>query len=243
MILFPAIDLKDGQCVRLYKGRFDEKTVYGHDPAAVAARWAEEGAAWLHLVDLDGSIGDSAANRKALAAIRKTVPVKLQLGGGIRSLETADRWFDLGLDRLILGTLACQNPELAAQIAGKYPGRVAVALDAVGEEVRVKGWLETGGCKLFEIAASLPSLGVAMVIYTDVERDGTQEGPNVENTRWVAQVSKLPTVCSGGIATIDDLRAVKALAADGVVGLISGKALYEGTLDFRQGSELLKSGQ
>ena len=241
MILFPAIDLKDGQCVRLYKGRFEEKTVYGEDPVAVAARWAEEGASWLHLVDLDGSIGDSAANRQALTAIRKAVPLKLQLGGGIRSLETAERWFDLGLDRLIMGTVVCENPTLAAKIAAKYPGRVAAALDAVGEDIRVRGWKETGGRNLFEVAATLADLGAAMVIYTDVERDGTQDGPNVENTREVARVSKLPTVCSGGIAAIDDVKAVKALAAGGVVGVISGKALYEGALDFKEGRKVLEA--
>ncbi len=241
MLLFPAIDLKDGQCVRLYKGRFEEQTVYGHDPAAVAARWAEAGAEWLHLVDLDGSLGDSAANRQALTEIRRRVPVKLQLGGGIRSEETADRWFDQGADRLILGTVVCENPELAGRIAAKYPGRVAVALDAVGREVRVRGWKESGGRDLFEIAAGLKDLGVALVIYTDVERDGTQEGPNVENTRRVARISGLPTVCSGGIATLDDLAAIKPLAADGVAGAISGKALYEGTLDFAAGRKFLAS--
>lgn len=241
MILFPAIDLKDGQCVRLYQGRFEEKTVYGRDPAAVAARWADEGAAWLHLVDLDGSIGDSAANRQALLNIRRQVPLKLQLGGGIRSVEAADRWFDLGLDRLILGTIVCEDPDLSAKIAAKYPGRVAAALDAAGREVRVRGWRESGGRDLFETAASLAGLGLAMVIYTDVERDGTQLGPNVENTAEVARVSGLPTICSGGIAAIDDLALVKTLAADGVAGAISGKALYEGTLDFKAGQALLKA--
>ncbi len=241
MILFPAIDLKNGLCVRLYKGRFEEQTVYGHDPAAVAERWAGEGAQWLHLVDLDGSLGDSAANREALSAIRKKVGLKIQLGGGIRSLEIADRWFDLGLDRLIIGTLACENPALTSEIAAKYPGRVAVALDAVGEDVRIRGWKESGGLNLFEVAGRMKDLGVALVIYTDVERDGTQKGPNVENTRRVAQVSGLPTVCSGGIAAIDDLAAVKPLAADGVIGVISGKALYEGTLDFAEGRKLLAS--
>ncbi len=241
MILFPAIDLKNGLCVRLYKGRFEEQTVYGHDPAAVAERWAGEGAQWLHLVDLDGSLGDSAANREALSAIRKKVGLKIQLGGGIRSLEIADRWFDLGLDRLIIGTLACENPALTSEIAAKYPGRVAVALDAEGEDVRIRGWKESGGLNLFEVAGRMKDLGVALVIYTDVERDGTQKGPNVENTRRVAQVSGLPTVCSGGIAAIDDLAAVKPLAADGVIGVISGKALYEGTLDFAEGRKLLAS--
>ncbi|MDR2947315.1 MAG: 1-(5-phosphoribosyl)-5-[(5-phosphoribosylamino)methylideneamino]imidazole-4-carboxamide isomerase [Candidatus Adiutrix sp.] len=239
MILFPAIDLKDGQCVRLRQGRFEDQTVYGRDPAAMAERWAKEGAAWLHLVDLDGSLGDSAANRQALTAIRERVPLKLQLGGGIRSLETADRWFDLGVDRLILGTVICEDPELAGRIAAKYPGRVAAALDAVGPELRVRGWKESGGRDLFEIAGGLRALGLAMIIYTDVERDGTQAGPNVEFTRRVAEVSGLPTVCSGGIATLDDLAAVKPLASAGVAGIITGKALYTGTLDFAAGLKLL----
>ena len=241
MILFPAIDLKDGQCVRLHQGRFEEQTVYGRDPAAMAERWAGEGAEWLHLVDLDGSLGDSRANHAALTAIRGRVPLKLQLGGGIRSMETADRWFGLGLDRLILGTVACEDPDLAGSIAQKYPGRVAVALDAWGAEIRVRGWKESGGRDLFEAAGRLKGLGAAMVIYTDVERDGTQAGPNVESTRRVARVSGLPTICSGGIAAIDDLAAVKPLAADGVAGVISGKALYTGALDFAAGKRLLES--
>jgi len=239
MLLFPAIDLKNGQCVRLYKGRFEEKTVYGEDPAAVAERWAAEGAEWLHLVDLDGSLGDSAANRQALTEIRRRVDLKMQLGGGIRSLDSAQRWFDLGLDRLILGTVVCEDPDLSAQIAAKYPGRVAVALDAVGREIRVRGWRASGGRDLMETAAGLKDLGAALVIYTDVERDGTQQGPNVENTRQVALISGLPTICSGGIATLDDLNTVKPLARDGVMGVISGKALYEGSLDYKAGREFL----
>ncbi|MDR1044744.1 MAG: 1-(5-phosphoribosyl)-5-((5-phosphoribosylamino)methylideneamino)imidazole-4-carboxamide isomerase [Candidatus Adiutrix sp.] len=242
MILFPAIDLKDGQCVRLCQGRFEEKTVYGDDPAAMAARWAGEGAEWLHLVDLDASLGDSSANRRAIEKIRARVPrLKLQLGGGIRSLPAAGRWFDLGLERLIMGTVVCEDPLLAASIAQKYPGRVAAALDAVGQEVRVRGWKEAGGGRLFEVAAGLRALGAAMLIYTDVERDGTGQGPNVENTRRAARVSGLPTVCSGGVASLKDLEAIKPLAADGAVGAISGKALYAGTLDFAAGRALLAS--
>ena len=239
MILFPAIDLKDGKCVRLYKGRFDQQTVYGDDPAVMAERWADEGAEWLHLVDLDGSLGDSAANQKALASILKRTKLKLQLGGGIRSLETAERWFGLGLDRLIMGTVVCEAPALAESIAKAFPGQLAVALDAVGPEVRVRGWREAGGRDLFEVAGSLKELGAAVVIYTDVERDGTGEGPNVENTREVARISGLPTICSGGISTLDDLARVKPLAADGVIGAISGKALYAATLDFAAGQEFL----
>ncbi|MDR3037994.1 MAG: 1-(5-phosphoribosyl)-5-[(5-phosphoribosylamino)methylideneamino]imidazole-4-carboxamide isomerase, partial [Candidatus Adiutrix sp.] len=230
MILLPAIDLKEGSCVRLRQGRFEERTVYGRDPAAVAERWAEAGAEWLHLVDLDGSLGDSRANRRALLDILGRVKLKLQLGGGVRSREAADRWFDLGLDRLIMGTVACEQPALVAEVAAGYPGRLAVALDAIGRQVRVRGWRESGGVDLFEAAAGLKDLGVALVIYTDVERDGTRAGPNVESTRQVARLSGLPTICSGGVAALGDLEAVKPLAADGVVGVISGKALYEGSL-------------
>ena len=240
MILFPAIDLKEGACVRLFKGRFEEQTVYSRDPAAMAERWAGAGAEWLHLVDLDGSLGDSRANRQALLDIRGRVKTRLQLGGGIRSLEDADRWFDLGLDRLILGTVVCERPDLAAGIAARYPGRLAVSLDAADRRVKVRGWREDGGADLFETAAGLKSLGAALVIYTDVERDGARLGPNLENTREVARVSGLPTVCSGGVASLEDLAALKPLAADGVAGVISGKALYEGSLDFAAGQALLK---
>jgi len=241
LILFPAIDLKDGQCVRLFKGRFTEKIVYSRDPAAMAEHWAEVGAEWLHLVDLDGSLGNNQANRRVLEAISKRVKLKLQLGGGIRTREAADRWFDLGLDRLILGTVVCEDPGLAADIATRYPGRLAVALDAVDEEVRVRGWQESGGVNLFEMAARLGGIGATLVIYTDVDRDGTQDGPNVENTRKVAQVSGLPTLCSGGVSGLDDLVAVKALEPFGVTGVISGKALYEGVLDFAEGQRFLKT--
>ncbi len=240
MILFPAIDLKDGLCVRLYQGRFDEQTVYGHNPAEIAEKWADAGAEWLHLVDLDGSLGDSKANLAALEKIVKLGRLKMQLGGGIRSVETAQKWFDLGLDRLIIGTIACTEPELAAKIAQTFPGKIAVALDAADEEVRIRGWRDSGGVNLWDAATQLKAQGAAMVIYTDVERDGTQNGPNLENTRRVAQVSGLPTVCSGGISTIDDLEALKPLAADGVVGAITGRAIYVGTLDFAAGQELLK---
>ena len=240
MILFPAIDLKEGACVRLYKGRFEEQTVYSRDPAAVAERWAAAGAEWLHLVDLDASLGDSRANRRALLDIIGRVRLKLQLGGGIRSLEDAERWFDLGLDRLILGTVVCERPALASEIAARYPGRLAVALDAAGRRVRVRGWQEDGGADLLETASGLRDLGAALVVYTDVERDGARLGPNLENTRQVARVSGLPTVCSGGVASLEDLAALKTLAADGVVGVISGKALYEGDLDFAAGQALLR---
>ncbi|MGL4209301.1 MAG: 1-(5-phosphoribosyl)-5-[(5-phosphoribosylamino)methylideneamino]imidazole-4-carboxamide isomerase [Candidatus Adiutrix sp.] len=239
MILFPAIDLKDGQCVRLYKGNFAEKTVYGDNPTEVALRWEAEGASWIHLVDLDGSLGDNEANLRALESIRQKVGLKLQLGGGIRNLTTAKKWFDLGLDRLILGTIVCEDPSCAQTICQAYPNAVAVALDAVGSELRVRGWQQAGGCDLFDVAASLKAMGAAALIYTDVERDGTQMGPNIENTRALAKISALPTICSGGIANLDDLAALKPFENEGIMGAISGKALYEGTLDFASGQKFL----
>lgn len=241
MLLFPAIDLKDGQCVRLFKGRFDQKTVYGQDPPAMAERWVNEGALWLHLIDLDGSLGDNQANRKALMEIRRRVGARLQLGGGIRTMAQIEAWFDLGVDRLILGTVACQDPELVTRATSRYPGRLAVALDAVGEEVMVKGWTCGSGKNLFNMAAGLKEMGLAMIIYTDIDRDGAQEGLNLARTRLVAATSGLPTVAAGGISTIADLKALLPLADDGVVGAISGRALYEGQLDFAEGQKLLKS--
>lgn len=239
MILFPAIDLKDGRCVRLYQGRFDRQTVYGEDPAAMAERWAEAGASWLHLVDLDASLGDSSANRRALEEIVRRTKLKLQLGGGIRSLDVAKAWFDLGVERLIMGTVVCENPSLAETLAAAFPGRMAAALDAVDRQIKVRGWQESGGRDLLEVAAGLKDMGLALVIYTDVERDGTSLGPNLENTRQVALSSKLPTICSGGVSSLADLEAVKTLASDGVIGVISGRALYNGQLDLAEGLRLL----
>ncbi len=239
MILFPAIDLKDGRCVRLYQGRFDRQTIYGEDPAAMAERWAEAGASWLHLVDLDASLGDSSANRRALEKIVRRTKLKLQLGGGIRSLDTAKAWFDLGVERLIMGTVVCENPSLAEALAAAFPGRMAAALDAVDRQIKVRGWQESGGRDLLEAAAGLKDMGLALVIYTDVERDGTSLGPNLENTRQVALSSGLPTICSGGVSSLADLKAVRTLAADGVIGVISGRALYNGQLDLAEGLRLL----
>ncbi|MDR1546646.1 MAG: 1-(5-phosphoribosyl)-5-[(5-phosphoribosylamino)methylideneamino] imidazole-4-carboxamide isomerase [Deltaproteobacteria bacterium] len=241
MLLIPAIDLKDGLCVRLLRGRFEDATVYGRDPAAMARRWADAGAEWIHLVDLDGSLGFSEANLQAVAAVRAATDRRLQLGGGLKSLDALERWFDQGLDRLILGTAVCENPALVEAAAGRWPGRVAAALDASGRRLRVWGWQKDGGLDLLETAERLPDLGVSLIIHTDVDRDGAQEGPNLELAAEVAEVSGLPTVVSGGISGLEDLRAVRlrAAAQPRLTGVISGRALYEGTLDFQAGAALL----
>jgi phosphoribosylformimino-5-aminoimidazole carboxamide ribotide isomerase len=237
LLLIPAIDLKDGQCVRLVQGRFEDKTVYGSDPVAMAARWAELGAELIHLVDLDGSLGHNEPNRAAIAAIRQNVKVRLQLGGGLKTLEALAAWFDLGVDRLILGTAVCENPDLVAQACARWPGKVAAALDASGRTLKVWGWCRDGGKDLLETAANLKNLGVALIIHTDIDRDGTQSGPNLKMAAAVREVSGLPTMVSGGISGIDDLRAIKEVS--GFYGVISGKALDEGALDYQAGAALL----
>jgi phosphoribosylformimino-5-aminoimidazole carboxamide ribotide isomerase len=244
VLLIPAIDLKDGLCVRLFKGRFNEQTVYGSDPAAMAIRWAESGASFIHLVDLDGSVGQNQANFAAIKSIRKSVDVKLELGGGLKTMESLERWFDAGLDRLVLGTAVCRDPKMVERAAARWPGKIYAALDAIGRKVKVRGWLEDGGVDLLEAAANLSQMGISLIIYTDVDRDGTQSGPNLEMAEQVARVSKLPTVISGGISGPQDLQKVRLKAEQDpslFYGVISGKALYEGTLDFKEGQDILSA--
>lgn len=238
MIIIPAIDLKGGRCVRLLQGRFDQETVYGDDPAAMARRWADLGAEWIHLVDLDGSVGQKPINQDAILAIRAAVSVKLELGGGIRDLTTMAFYLDHGVDRIIIGTAAHRQPDLVRQSCDRFPGRIAVGIDARGEKVVVEGWTEETGRDYIELARHFEGLGVAALIYTDVDRDGTQTGPNLERTRALARAVHIPVIASGGVNDLDDIRALLNIEADGVVGVISGKALYEGSLDFVQARDL-----
>jgi phosphoribosylformimino-5-aminoimidazole carboxamide ribotide isomerase len=233
MLLIPAIDLKDGKCVRLVKGLFDRMTVYGDDPAAMARRWEGLGAEWIHLVDLDASLGKT-TNREAIKAIREAVSAKLQLGGGIKGMEAVDHFLGMGIDRVIMGTAIIESPGLVAQAARAWPGRIAAALDASGRSLRTWGWKKDGGKDLIETAKGLADMGVSIAIHTDVERDGTQDGPNVALSLEVAEASGLPTIVSGGIAGLADVRKVRE-EAPGLYGVITGKAIYAGTLDFREG--------
>lgn len=214
------------------QGRFDQETVYGNDPAQMARRWADAGAEWIHLVDLDGSIGKKPVNRDAILAVRRSVKAKLELGGGIRDLETIDFYLDQGVDRVILGTAAHRQPELIREAAAKHPGRIVVGLDAKGAQVVVEGWTEDTGRNVLEMAAFFQGLGVAALIYTDVERDGMRTGPNLERTRELARAVDIPVIASGGVKDIEDIKNLKKLEQDGVTGVITGKALYEGDLDF-----------
>jgi phosphoribosylformimino-5-aminoimidazole carboxamide ribotide isomerase len=237
MLLIPAIDLKDGKCVRLLKGAFDKITVYGEDPPLMAERWAEAGAKLIHLVDLDASLGKT-TNRDAIKAIRKRVSVSLELGGGIKDMEAVRYFKDIGIDDLVMGTAVSENPQLVREASSLYPGCVVAALDSVGRKLKTWGWKKDGGKDLLLTAASLKDLGVSKIIHTDVERDGTQEGPNIELARQVAKASSLPVILSGGVSGEEDLKAVKK-EAPFLYGVISGKALYAGTLDYSKGMAIL----
>lgn len=234
MLIIPAIDLKGGRCVRLMQGRFDQETVYGHDPAAMARRFAQTGVEWIHLVDLDGSVGQKPVNLEAILAIRQAVEVKLELGGGIRDLDTISFYLNHGLDRIILGTAAYRDPELVARAARLHPGRIAVGLDAKGSQIVVDGWMEKTGAHYLDLARRFEGLGVAAIIYTDVERDGTRQGPNLERTRTLAAAVNIPVIASGGVKDLADIRALMTLVSDGVIGVIIGRAIYEGSLDLSQ---------
>ena len=229
-MLYPAIDIQGGRCVRLVQGRMEEATVYGDDPAAMARRWVAEGAEALHIVDLDGAREGQPQNGEAVLAIRRAVAVPLQVGGGLRSREAAAAYLDVGVERVVLGTRAAVDGEFLAEICAAHPGRVAVGIDARDGQVALKGWTEVIPLEAPELARRAEDLGAAAVIYTDIARDGTLSGPNVEAVSSLARQVTLPVIASGGVATVEDLRRLKALEADGVEGVIVGKALYEETL-------------
>ncbi len=240
MIFFPAIDLKDGQCVRLLRGDMDTATVFGDDPAAQAQAFARAGCEWLHVVDLNGAFTGRPVNADAVAAIRAAVDIPMQLGGGIRDLETVEMWLDKGVDRVILGTAALRNPDLVRQAAERHPGRVAVGIDARGGRVAVEGWAETSDVAAFDVARRFEDAGLAAVIYTDIARDGAMEGPNVDATVALAVSISTPVIASGGVSSFADLRALKDAAGGALEGVICGRALYDGRIDAAAAAALLR---
>jgi phosphoribosylformimino-5-aminoimidazole carboxamide ribotide isomerase len=238
MILYPAIDLKDGQCVRLLRGEMASATVFGSDPAAQARAFAAAGCAWLHLVDLNGAFAGRPVNGAAVQAILQAVAIPVQLGGGIRDRATLEGWLERGVARVILGTAALRDPELVRAAARAHPGRVAVGIDARGGRVAVEGWAETTATPAVDLARRFEDAGVAAIVYTDIDRDGALEGPNVAATAALANAVRVPVIASGGIASLDDLRALKASGAP-LDGAISGRALYEGRIDLGEAVRLL----
>jgi phosphoribosylformimino-5-aminoimidazole carboxamide ribotide isomerase len=231
VILFPAIDLKGGQVVRLRKGALDEATVYGSDPAAQAAAFQAAGFRWLHLVDLDGAFAGRPANAAAVEAVLRQVSLPVQLGGGIRDLATVERWLGLGVRRVILGTAAVRDPAFVLAACRAHPDRIVVGVDARDGLVAVEGWAETSTLTALELARRFADVGVAALLFTDVGRDGVLAGANAEATAALARDSGLPVIASGGVSGLEDLRLLKAVAHHGIEGVVVGRALYEGRLE------------
>lgn len=229
MILYPAIDLKDGNCVRLLRGDMEAATVFGADPAAQALAFQEAGAEWLHLVDLNGAFAGKPVNAAAVEAILAAIDVPAQLGGGIRDMATIEAWLDRGLSRIILGTVAVENPALVREAAMAFPGKIAVGIDARKGRVATRGWAEETDILAVDLAHQFQDAGVAAVIYTDIERDGAMQGPNIAATEALARAVDIPIIASGGVSSMEDLLALRDTGV--IAGAISGRALYDGAID------------
>lgn len=241
MIVIPAVDIKNGKCVRLFQGRMDSETVFSENPAQMAERWERCGAERLHVVDLDGAVKESPQNRSAIQEILKAVSIPVQIGGGIRDLHTIESYLNLGLDQVILGTVAQQNPQLLEEACRRFEGKIVAGIDARDDRVAVQGWTETTADNPFDLARSLEASGVAAIIFTDISRDGMRSGPNIESTRMMCRTVQLPVICAGGIRSLDDLRELVPLETEGLAAVITGRAIYEGTLDLSEALALVRS--
>lgn len=237
--IIPAIDLKDGKCVRLRQGRMNEATIFSDDPLATARRWIEAGAKRLHVVDLNGAIAGSPVNADAVEAIAREFPnLPVQVGGGIRDEETIQTYLDCGVRYVILGTKAVNAPHFVSDVCAEFPGRIIVGLDAKDGKVAIDGWSKLSGHDVIDLAKKYQNDGVEAIIYTDIGRDGMMTGVNVEATLKLANAISIPVIASGGISSLDDIRAVCGIADSGIVGAVVGRALYEGTLDFKAAQKL-----
>lgn len=234
MILYPAIDLKDGNCVRLLRGDMDKATIFSNTPALQAQAFENDGFSWLHIVDLNGAFEGKPVNGSAVKSILSTVKMQVQLGGGIRTLEMIDTWLTAGVARVILGTIALKNPVLVKEACRLFPNQVAVGIDAVGGKVAVSGWADVSDMQASELAKRFEDAGVAAIIYTDISRDGAMQGSNVEETVTLAQSISTPVIASGGVSTIDDIIAYKKQELSGIEGVIIGRALYDGAITAKE---------
>jgi phosphoribosylformimino-5-aminoimidazole carboxamide ribotide isomerase len=234
MLVIPAVDVKNGRCVRLRQGRLDAETVYGDDPAATAQRWVDEGAPWLHVVDLDGAVAGEPRNLAVIERIVNSVPVPVQVGGGIRTVERIERYLALGIGRVIIGTLAVEQPLLTADLCRRFRGRIAVSLDARHGTVASKGWRESAALDYLEAARQFETWQPAVLIFTAIQRDGTLEGPDVPRLKALLAAVGTPVIVAGGIGRIDHIQSLLPLAAEGLHGVIIGKALYDGSMTLRQ---------
>jgi len=239
MILFPAIDLKDGACVRLFQGDMDKATVYNADPASQARAFSDAGFSWLHLVDLNGAIEGRPVNDKAVETILSTINVPAQLGGGIRDMATIRMWLEKGVNRVILGTVALEQPELVKEACRAFPGRIVVGIDARDGYVAVAGWAKTSRVKALDLALKFEDSGVAAIIYTDISRDGAMMGVNLDATTDLAWALTTPVIASGGVSALSDLEEIKAVEDSGIEGVIVGRALYDGRVDPKKALAIL----
>ncbi|TNE63536.1 MAG: 1-(5-phosphoribosyl)-5-[(5-phosphoribosylamino)methylideneamino]imidazole-4-carboxamide isomerase [Alphaproteobacteria bacterium] len=240
MTLYPAIDLKDGNCVRLYKGDMDAATVFNDDPAAQAEAFVEAGCKWLHLVDLNGAFAGEPVNAAPVEAILKRVNVPVQLGGGIRDIATMERWIGAGISRLILGTLAVKNPDLVKDACKRFPGQIAVGIDAKGGMVAVEGWAEASELEVTELARRFEDAGVAAIIHTDIDRDGTLQGVNADASSALANAVSIPVIASGGVRDLDDIRRV--VHVGNLEGVVTGRAIYDGGMDLKAALNIAAGG-
>jgi phosphoribosylformimino-5-aminoimidazole carboxamide ribotide isomerase len=231
MILFPAIDLKDGQCVRLQRGAMASATVFNADPAAQAKEFADAGFEWLHCVDLNGAFDGRSTNADAIKSIRAAIKLPIQLGGGIRDMAGIEGWLAAGISRVILGTAALKNPTLVKEAARTHPGKIAVGIDARDGKVAVEGWAETSQLDAADLARRFEDAGVAAIIFTDIARDGMLQGVNAEATAALARAARIPVIASGGVAGIEDIAALNATGEPNILGVIIGRALYDGRID------------
>jgi len=238
MLILPAIDLKGGKCVRLLRGELDQETVYGDDPLAMGRRWVEEGATFLHVVDLDGAVEGQPVNGTAIASLASGLSIPIEVGGGVRTVERAGALLGMGVDRVIFGTAALEQPEIVADACSRFAGRIAVGIDARDGKVAVKGWTETSEVEAVDLALRMQDAGAARIIYTDISRDGTQEGVNVEATAALAEALEIPVIASGGVGSIADIEALLPHEQSGIEGVIVGRAIYTGAVNLAQAIEV-----
>jgi phosphoribosylformimino-5-aminoimidazole carboxamide ribotide isomerase len=243
MMIIPAVDIKDGRCVRLLQGMMDRETVFSDNPAAMAQRWEALGAELIHLVDLNGAVDQKPRNLPVIESILAGVKTPVQLGGGIRNMATIENYLRLGVARIVLGTEAIRNPDLVIQAARSFPERIVVGIDARNGYVAIEGWTETTRTTAIDLARRFEDIGIAAINFTDIHRDGMQSGPNLEATRQLAEAVAIPVVASGGVSTIDDIRNLLPLETVGVQGVITGKALYSGSLDLKEAIDLARHGE
>lgn len=243
MEVIPAIDLLAGKCVRLYQGDYDRSQVFSDNPVAIARKWEQEGATRLHVVDLDGAKAGTSANLEAIAAITKAISIPVQVGGGIRDRDGLTRLLDLGVQRGIVGTVAVENPELVGQLCQEFPQQVVVGIDARNGQVATRGWLETSEIQATDLATRMAQAGAAAIIYTDIHRDGTMSGPNLEALRELANQIEIPVIASGGVSSLTDLLSLLALEPIGVTGAIVGKAIYTGDVSLTEAVQAVGNGR